>query len=47
MGGATLARVFVWGKKSEYRFTVSVDSFSRGNFYQMKNKVLYLRHEFF
>lgn len=26
MGGATLARVFVLGKKSEYRFTVSMNA---------------------
>lgn len=26
MGGATLARVFVWGRKSEYRLTVSLIS---------------------
>ena len=32
MGGATLARVFVWGKKSEHRFTVS-DINSEGDYF--------------
>jgi hypothetical protein len=46
MGGATLARVFVWGEKSEYRFTCVGSSFVGRILFSVERKILSHRMDF-